>query len=105
MDYEVIRRCLKRLKFSGHAKDEMLGEEYGVISPREVRQALQSGEIIEDYPEDRPYVSCLVYGRTRQGRPLHVVCAPVPEEETLIVITVYEPDRERWIEYRQRRKQ
>ncbi len=104
MDVEVIRRCLKRLKFSSHAKDEMLSEEFGTIHPKEVRQALQSGEIIEEYPEDRPYPSCLVYGRTRQGRPLHIVCAPVPEEETLIVITVYEPNPKRWVNFRQRRE-
>lgn len=33
MDIEVIRRCLKRLKFSSHAIDEMLSEELGVIRP------------------------------------------------------------------------
>ncbi|MBI1744306.1 DUF4258 domain-containing protein [Candidatus Acetothermia bacterium] len=81
MDYGVIRRSLKRLKFSRHAKDEMLKEGFGVIHPKEVRQALQHGEVIEEYSEDRPYASCLVYGRTRQDRPLHIVCAPVPEKK------------------------
>lgn len=37
MDIEVIRRCLKRLKFSSHAIDEMLSEELGVIRPHPQR--------------------------------------------------------------------
>jgi hypothetical protein len=32
-----------------------------------------SGEVIEDYPDDQPYPSCLVFGRTQSGGPLHVV--------------------------------
>jgi hypothetical protein len=36
---------------------------------------------------------------------IHVVCAYVPEEDQLIVITVYGPDPNRWDEgFRQRRK-
>ncbi|MFB0533457.1 MAG: DUF4258 domain-containing protein [Anaerolineae bacterium] len=60
------------------------------------------GEIIEDYPDDTPYPSCLVLGRTQRGRPVHVVCAHVPEEDRSIIITVYEPDPDRWIEFRRR---
>ena len=44
-------------------------------------------------------------GRTGEGRPVHVVCAYAPEDDQLIVITVYEPDPNRWDEeFRQRRK-
>ena len=50
---------------------------------------LDSGEIIEEYPDDGPYPSCLIFGRTQEGRPLHVVCAPVMDEGRLIIITVY----------------
>jgi hypothetical protein len=103
MDYAVIERCHKRLKFSSHAKMEMLAEEFGMIREREVREALQSGSIIEEYLEDRPYPSCLVYGRTRESRPLHIVCAPVVEEESLIIITVYRPDPKQWVDYKRRR--
>jgi hypothetical protein len=36
---------------------------------------------------------------------VHIVCAYAPEEDQLIVITVYEPDLNRWDpEFRQRRK-
>ena len=68
---------------------------------QQVYEAILSGEIIEDYPDDVPYPSCLVFGRTRDGRPVHVVCAHVPED-TAIIITVYEPDPDRWTDFRRR---
>jgi len=44
------------------------------IDPLEVKEALLNGEIIEDYPEDKRGHSCLVYGKTRIGRDIHVLC-------------------------------
>ncbi|MDL2122032.1 MAG: DUF4258 domain-containing protein [Deltaproteobacteria bacterium] len=45
------------------------------IDPLEVKEALLNGEIIEDYPEDKRGHSCLVCGKTRIGRDIHVLCA------------------------------
>ena len=104
MEVVVVRSCLRCLKFSGHAVKEMLSEEFGEISEAEVREVLDAGEIIEDYPADRPIASCLVHGRTKAGRPLHVVCAPLPEEGILVIITVYEPDPAMWIDFKRRKK-
>lgn len=68
-------------------------------------EASQSCEVVEDYPEDEPYPSALVLGRTKQGRPLHLVCAFTRDEDQLIVVTVYEPDPRRWDdEFRYRRE-
>ncbi|MDL1982445.1 MAG: DUF4258 domain-containing protein [Deltaproteobacteria bacterium] len=33
------------------------------------------GEIIEEYPSDRPYPSCLIYGKTFRDDPVHSVWA------------------------------
>jgi hypothetical protein len=33
------------------------------------------GEIIEDYPTDKPYPGCLIYGDNFQGEPIHSVWA------------------------------
>ncbi len=44
------------------------------IDPLEVKEALLNGEIIEDYPEDKRGHSCLVYGKTRIGKDIHVLC-------------------------------
>lgn len=83
----------------------MVAEEFGPIRDQEVYEATRACTIVEEYPDDRPYPSVLVLGRTGGGRPVHVVCAHAPEEDRLIVITVYEPDPNRWDEeFRQRRK-
>ena len=63
------------------------------ITMGEVRQVLDTGEIIEDYPEDFPYPSQLMLGWSGD-RPLHVVTANAPH--TWIIITVYQPDPARW---------
>jgi hypothetical protein len=83
----------------------MVAEELGPIRDQEVYEASAECTIVEEYPDDRPYPSVLVLGRTNEGRPVHVVCAYAPEDDQLIVITVYEPDQNRWDdEFRQRRK-
>lgn len=101
-----IRKCFleNRVLYTQHARDEMRSEELGPIKEQEVFEAVQAGEVIESYEEDKPYPSALVYGRTSQDRPIHLVCAYVEEEDMAIVITVYEPDPSRWIDYRRRRK-
>ena len=65
------------------------------ISPEDVRHALDEGQTIERYPDTLPYASRLVLGWCG-GRPLHVVTADGPEDEEIIVVTVYEPDPTRW---------
>ena len=65
------------------------------ITIENVRQVLQSGEMIEDYSEDMPDPGGLLSGKRGQ-RPLHVVMAENTKEGELVVITVYEPDRAQW---------
>lgn len=33
-----------------------------------------NGEIIEQYPNDYPFPSCLILGNSIKGDPLHIVC-------------------------------
>lgn len=73
------------------------------VSAENVRQILQSGEMIEDYSDDMPHPGGLVSGR-RGNRPLHVVMAENKVEDELVVITVYEPDPAQWkAQYRSRK--
>jgi len=65
------------------------------ISEADLRRVIESGETIEEYPKDIPYPSRLVMGWIGD-RPLHVVVAEIPEQQQIIVITVYEPDAGRW---------
>ncbi len=78
-------------------------EEFGEIKEKEVAEAVLNGKIIETYPDDEPYPSCLIYGRTFENRPLHIVCAYSSESDIVIVITVYQPDPDRWIDFERRK--
>jgi hypothetical protein len=102
---EQIVKCIQEGEYfyTQHAREEMEAEEFGEIKDEEVSQAILSGKIIEDYPEDEPYPSCLIYGRTSEGRPLHMVCAYADDVREAIIITAYEPSPTRWIDFERRR--
>lgn len=82
----------EHLLFRVHAIQRMFERE---ISETEVRQVLEAGTVIESYPDDEPYPSRLVLGWSGE-RPIHVVVASNPDQDEIIVITVYEPDLDRW---------
>jgi len=63
------------------------------IALQDIQQAIVRGEIIERYPDDMPYPSCLVFGYSH-GRPLHVVVGI--SEDMLWVITAYDPNPDKW---------
>ena len=44
------------------------------ISRKEIKHALAKCEVIELYPNDYPYPSCLVFGQMFDSSPLHTVC-------------------------------
>ena len=103
---EKIRLCFDadRVVYSRHAKFEMEHEELGVIFDFDIAEAIAKGEIIEDYPDDRPYPSVLIFGETETARPIHVVCGYDGNEDRTIIVTTYEPDPEKWYSHRERRK-
>jgi hypothetical protein len=87
------------LIFRIHAIQQMFARD---ISEVEVRAVLEDGEVIEENPDALPYPSRLVLGWVDQ-RPIHVL-ASHPDATTIVVITVYEPDRARWQNGFRRRK-
>lgn len=90
-----------RLIFSDHALQRMFERQ---ISPETVREVLENGEWIEEYPDDSPFPSRLVVGG-HGSRFIHVVAADNPELEATVVITAYEPDPDQWQQpdFRQRK--
>lgn len=73
-----------------------------IIDDKIVRSILASGEIIEEYSDDKPYPSRLVPGWIGK-RPIHIVAADNTMDKEIIVITVYEPDKEKWTDGYKRR--
>ena len=98
---DEIRRRVARgdFEFSQHAVDQAIIRH---ISVQELRDAIAGGEVIEVYPEDKYGPSCLIFGMTRAGRPIHVQCSD-PSRPTVKIVTVYEPDPALWIEFKVRR--
>jgi len=89
-----------RVVFRVHAIQRMYQRS---ISEPDVRHVMATGEIVEDYPDDKPYPSCLVLG-WHGSRPFHVVIADNVTAQEKIVVTVYEPDPGEWEPDFKRRK-
>jgi hypothetical protein len=84
-------------RFSDHAVKRMIRRS---IDRMEVEEAVLTGEIIEEYPDDKYSPSWLICGVSKAGRHLHVQLSLPP---AVVVITVYEPDHSEWIDNRVRR--
>lgn len=73
-----------------------------MVSTPDVREIIECGEIIEDYPMDQKGHSCLIMGYDNGNRPIHVVCSP--KEDYLAIITAYIPSLEEWEKGYKKRK-
>ena len=82
----------EKIQFTDHALKRAI--ERGIDIKNDIIPALLNGEIIEEYPDDYPYESCLILGITLNGEPLHVVCAT--GDEALWIITEYVPNNTEW---------
>lgn len=76
-EYEIVtKHCHVRLEKRG-------------ILISEVEYAIMHGEIIESYPDDFPFPSCLILCILQNNKPLHVVCSV--GDGFLYLITAYHP--------------
>ncbi len=66
------------------------------ISMLDVKNAINSGFVIEYYKEDYPYPSCLILGYNMENKVLHVVCGV--SYECIHMITAYYPNQDKWEE-------
>lgn len=96
---EAIGR--NHVRVTDHADEEAHAD---ALALDDVFSSVLRGEIIEDYPDDRPFPSCLVFGLTFRGEPVHSVWAYNFENRWAVLITVYRPDPGRWDNWRTRRR-
>ena len=97
---QVRRSARIKVLFLPHAVQQMLRPDR-MIRRAEVRNVLEQGEVIEDYPMDARGHSCLLLGIGIEGRPIHVVCSP--KKDYIAVITAYLPDEHEWsVDFRMR---
>lgn len=71
------------------------------ITGKEIGEIVMQGEIIETYPDDKPFPSCLISGTIRGGFPLYVVCAV---SDKVHVITAHWMDPKVWLDPKTRRE-
>jgi len=89
------------IEWQRHALERMMERR---ISRKAVKEVLKNGEIIEDYPDDKPYPSALFLGWIN-GEPLHVVAAFDSLIGWCFIITAYKPDLEHFeSDYKTRRQ-
>ncbi|MBD2104532.1 DUF4258 domain-containing protein [Leptolyngbya sp. FACHB-261] len=91
--------CSGQFEFSRHAFRRTVERN---ISEYEIREVGKDAILIEDYPDDKYSLSCLLLGFTSAGRPLHLQVSVI-DAELVKIITIYEPDPIQWIDYSRRR--
>ena len=82
-----------------HAEVERRNDSLSLV---DVEEALRTGGIVEDYPDDSRGASCLVLGRA-DARDVHVVCGR-NSYGWLVIITVYVPSLPKWRTPRERNR-
>ena len=89
MDLEVYQKlCMDScIIWTQHCLERMQERD---ISRADVKHTIAVGEIIEDYPDDYPNPSCLIFGHSVSGRVLHVVAGC--DGSKVYIITAYYPD-------------
>jgi hypothetical protein len=98
---DIIKAILKnRIRITDHADEEAQADS---LAFSDIYFSVLHGEIIEDYPNDKPFPSCLIYGETFSGESVHSVWAYNLTNHWAVLITVYRPDPQRWINGRQRK--
>ncbi|MBW6518841.1 MAG: DUF4258 domain-containing protein [ANME-2 cluster archaeon] len=90
-----------RIRITDHSDEEAQNDK---LSYNEIFQSVLTGMIIEDYFDDKPYPSCLIYGNTYKNEPVHSVWAYNEQTKWAVLVTVYRPDPSKWENW-QRRKE
>jgi len=103
MDIKLIIDSVRsnRVNITHHAREEAKNDS---LLLDDIFFSTCNGEIIEDYPTDKPYPSCLIYGKSSSGDPIHCVWGYDSESKIAILITVYRPDPNLWINWKERRR-
>jgi len=92
MDLKKVKKALalRKIEWKRHSLQRMMQRG---ISRKEVIETIEFGEIIEEYLDEKPYASVLVFNKLKL-KYLHVVYAFDKDEEKVYVITAYEPSKE-----------
>lgn len=82
---------LENIEITLHAAKRL---EQRKIFLNDIINCIKNGKIIEQYPDDYPFPSCLILGPSVKGQYLHAVIGS--NLKTLWIVTAYYPDIEKW---------
>lgn len=93
MDIEELRTLNKpeHIAITEHARLRLV--ERG-ISVNDIIRCIDTGEIIKQYEDDKPFPSCLILGAAIDEEYIHVVVSH--DSEWIYLITAYHPDPDVW---------
>ena len=102
MDIRDIIRAVdaRNYRITHHADEEAQNDDLDLEG---IFYSVRHGEVIENYPEDRPHPSCLIYGTNADGESIHSVWAYAEVNQQAILVTVYRLDPMRRINWQERR--
>jgi hypothetical protein len=89
-----------KIRITDHAYEEAHNDD---LTFDEIFTSVIQGEIIKDYPEDKPYPRCLIFGENFERESIHSVWAYNKKNQWAVLITVYRPDPDKWINGKIRR--
>lgn len=81
----------ERFAITEHARQRLVERS---ITVDDIIRCIETGEIIKQYEDDRPFPSCLILGKAVSGEHIHVVVSH--DDIWLYLITAYYPDSEIW---------
>jgi hypothetical protein len=90
-----------RVRITDHADEEANADRFKFD---EIYFSAMHGVVIEEYMDDSPYLSVLISGQTFSGDPVHSVWAFNEKKSWAVMITVYRPEPNRWIDCKVRKK-
>jgi hypothetical protein len=83
-----------RVRITDHAYEEANADR---LKFDEIYFSALHGEVIEEYQDDSPFPSILIFGQTFSGDSVHSVLAYNDKNLWAVLITVYRPDPNLWI--------
>ena len=90
-DLQAIAADRKNIEVSAHTLERLKERKIRIT---DIYKGIDNGVIIEQYPNDKYYPSCLILYFRTNGKPLHFVCGI--GNNKVYIITVYEPDLKHW---------
>lgn len=93
IDIDELRKInqSENIILTEHARNRLI--EWN-IKMQDVIKCIETGEIIKQYEDDKPFPSCLILGMSINNKYLHVVVSM--NDNYIHLITAYFPNLEQW---------